>query len=741
MERLEGMLVSIASLRVVAPTQRLVLDETNATSTSNGVFYGVVDGVARPFREPGIPVLSALPSGTPCCVPRFDENPERLRVDSDGQPGGVAIEVAAGALLANLTGPLDFSFRTWTLLPDPASPPVVSGTAAATPVPTPSENEFTIASFNLERFFDDVNDPGIGEPVLTPTAFSNRLAKASLAIRDVLRSPDVVGVQEAENLNALTALADRLNADAIAAGQPDPAYAAYLEEGNDVGGIDSGFLVKGARVSVVEVTQVGKTATYVNPNNGATELLNDRPPLVLRATVQGPLGPPYAFTVIANHLRSLNGIDDETPDGSGTAGDRVRAKRRAQAEYLANLIQSRQAADPQERLVSLGDYNAFTVSDGYVDSVGTVKGQPTPANEVVLASPDLVSPDLVDLAAALSPDQGYSYSFDGNTQTLDHILVNAPLQLRLSRFHHARANADFPESLRNDPTRPERLSDHDMPVAFFAFPEAPTLTLLGPNPLSVECCTTFVDPGATAHDDDLGDLTSQIVVSGSVDARTVGAYTLTYSVSNGFLTTTVTRTVNVVDTTPPALTLRGASSLVLEKGALFVDPGATASDTCAGDLTSRIVVTGAVNSCTLGRQRLTYTVSDGYNASQTRRIVRVVDTRPPTITAASVTPSVLWPANHQLVPVAVTVQVGDACAGSVRCRIVSITSDEPVNGWGDGHTAPDWVITGDLTAKLRAERSLLGNGRVYTLRIQCRDLSGNASATTVRVTVPLRPPR
>ena len=56
-------------------------------STTNGVFYGVVDGVPRPFREPGISILDPLPAGAPCCVPRFDENPERLRVDSDGQPG------------------------------------------------------------------------------------------------------------------------------------------------------------------------------------------------------------------------------------------------------------------------------------------------------------------------------------------------------------------------------------------------------------------------------------------------------------------------------------------------------------------------------------------------------------------------------------------------------------------------------------------------------------------------------
>jgi hypothetical protein len=75
-----------------------------------------VDGVPRPYREAGIPALDPLPAGAPCCIPRFDENPERLRVDSDGQPGAVPLEVTAGTLLANVVGPLDFSFRAWTLL-------------------------------------------------------------------------------------------------------------------------------------------------------------------------------------------------------------------------------------------------------------------------------------------------------------------------------------------------------------------------------------------------------------------------------------------------------------------------------------------------------------------------------------------------------------------------------------------------------------------------------------------------
>jgi hypothetical protein len=101
----------------------------------------------------------------------------------------------------------------------------------------------------MQRFFDTVNDPTTSDTVLTPAAFENRLKKASLAIRNVMKTPDVIGVNEMENLTTLQTLAERVNSDAVAAGEMNPGYSAYLVEGNDIGGIDVGFLVK-SRVTV-----------------------------------------------------------------------------------------------------------------------------------------------------------------------------------------------------------------------------------------------------------------------------------------------------------------------------------------------------------------------------------------------------------------------------------------------------------------------------------------------------------
>ena len=539
-----------------------------------------------------------------------------------------------------------------------------------------------------------MDDSLVNDVVLTPQAFADRLNKASLSIRHVMKSPDIIGVQEMENLATLTALAAKVNADALAETGVDPGYQAILLEGNDLAGIDVGLLVKsgsGLRMIVDEVQQVGLTETFA-PDNSP---LNEHPPLVVKARIFGPVGVEFPVTVVVSHLQSLSGI-------AGAGGDRIRQKRAAQAEFLANELQNHQG----EALIAIGDYNAFQFNDGWVDVIGTIKGQPAPADQVVVPAGDLVTPDLVALDDALGAQQ-YSFLFDGNALALDHVLVNSEAKRRFTRIVYARSNADFPESLRSVANRPERLSDHDMPVAYFSFPGAPSialngmanvtvewatafvdpgvtasdpdydvaieldgffdpsilgdytlvytadngfltssvsrmvhvvdttapvLALMGDAAITVEAATTFTDPGATATDDRAGDLTSAILVSGSVPLNTVGTYTLTYSVTDGYNTASTTRTVTVVDTTAPVVTLKGSAAVTVEGATAWVDPGATASDSRAGDLTAAIVVTGTVNTVKVGAYTRTYTVSDGYNTSSATRVVTVVDTTKPVLT-------------------------------------------------------------------------------------------------------------
>jgi len=150
-------------------------------------------------------------------------------------------------------------------------------------------------------------------------------------------------------------------------------------------------------------------------------------------------------------------------------------------------------------------------------------------------------------------------------------------------------------------------------------------------------------------------------------------------------------------------------------------------------------VTGATLSVVLpaGTYVFTLTATDGSGASTSdTALVYVVDVTPPVIGATTANPSVLSPANHKMVPVVVTAAASDQCGGSVSCRIVSVTSNEPENGSGDGNTNHDWEITGDLTLNVRAERAGSGTGRVYTITVACTDSSGNQSTSSLTVTVP-----
>jgi hypothetical protein len=705
LERYEFMRVSIDSLSVVAPTEGFV-NEASATAAGDGLFYGVLTGAPRPFREPGIETFEYPPPGAPCCIPIFDTNPERIRVDSDAL-GAPAINVASGETVSNLTGVLDFAERAYTLALDPSAPaPTVSGgPITAAPVPAPGPGQFTIASYNLQRFFDTVNDAGVSDVALTAAAFDNRLNKASLGIRNILRAPDILAVAEVENLATLQTLAARIGADAISAGEPDPAYAACLVEGNDVGGIDVGFLVKSPRVSLISCTQERKDATFTNPNTGAQSILHDRPPLVLQAAVNPPNGSPFPVTVIVNHTRSFSDVFSASAASAAFA----RAKRRAQAEDIAALVQARQSANPAEAIVLAGDYNAYQFSDGYVDVMGTIRGIPAPSTQVLVPSPDLVSPDLADAGDTAAPAGRYSYSFRGNAQTIDHILVNPPALARLAGLAFAHLNADFPEILRNDPSRPERLSDHDVPVACFNFPAADLSLTLTAAPALVTGETTTLAYAITNSNQDPAE---SLVFTATLPAAL--AFQSLAAPPGWTCTTPAVGASGAVNCTKPSLA-PGDSETIRVVALVHCD-----------------LANGAVAALSGSVSSSSYDPVPSNNAA----VLNATVTNPaPVISDVAVGQPVLWPPNGRMEEVEVSYSVTDGGCQAVSC-VLSVSSNQPVNGLGDGNGAPDWEVASPVVVRLRAERAAIGNDRVYTIAVLCTDLGGASSTRTVTVTVP-----
>ncbi len=420
MERYEGMIVRVENGIASGPTDRF--GDTP-----------VVAGPNRPFREPGI-----LFPGEPG-LPVWDGNPEIFEINPDGA-GLPNLSIPAGAVIDVAEGPLAFSFSDFQIWPTTLS---VNGTIVLDPIRTRAAGELTIASQNLLRLMDTVND-ACSDDVPTPAVYADRLNKVSLLIREGFGAPDIVVVQEVENLGVLQAVAAKILAD-----DPTIAYDAYLLEGNDVGCIDIGFLVRDT-IQVDSVEQFGKDDLFVFGSN--TALLHDRPPLVLRGSYVGN-GAPFPITVIGIHNRSLSGIE-------GNDGARIRAKRHEQALRISQYVQSLQTSQPGIRLVLTGDFNAFQFTDGYVDSIGQITGNPDPAGAKIPAT-DEVDPDLTNWLLSEPESERYSFIFDGSAQALDHTLTSQALDPFVRGLEHVRGNADAPDTYRNDPNTALRTSDHD----------------------------------------------------------------------------------------------------------------------------------------------------------------------------------------------------------------------------------------------------------------------------------------
>ncbi|WP_263383328.1 FG-GAP-like repeat-containing protein [Granulicella arctica] len=513
----EGMRVAFSSLTTTSGTAGS-LTEASETIASDGTFYTVIGSTPRPFREPGIDLRDPTVPGRPANVAVFDDNPERIYVDSD-IAGGSAIELSTGTVLNNVTGVLDFTFTTDSFY-DPSrlildatyDRSQVTPGLTVQPVAPKAANEFTVASYNIERFFntlasDDIYKTSTGatatpdHPDLTQAAYTRRLQKVSLAVRNVLNSPDVVTIEEVENQSVANDIANQINSDAgtpgLYTGISTDNSTYFTQDGT---GISVGFLVKNT-VDNLGFSQFGAGETFTPTGASSPITLNDRPWLVLNAGIKRAGATDYPVTVIVNHMKSL--INVNSPTSTST-----RQKKELQAEDITRYIQSLQAAG--KHVISGGDFNAFEFSDGYTDTLATYTNvNVLPADQVVQPGvAGLVTPPLVDLALTLPQPERWSYQEDGSAQILDHMVVTQDLASAGAHLAYAHMNADFPESSYNNATVPDRNSDHDAAVGYFILPApissatlTPTSANFGTNTVGVASTGqvfTITNTGETA---------------------------------------------------------------------------------------------------------------------------------------------------------------------------------------------------------------------------------------------------
>jgi hypothetical protein len=204
-------------------------------------------------------------------------------------------------------------------------------------------------------------------------------------------------------------------------------------------------------------------------------------------------------------------------------------------------------------------------------------------------------------------------------------------------------------------------------------------------------------------------------------------------------------TVEIVDTIPPVVDAGPDLTVEQESHAgTQVTLFGNATDICSTQLnftwSESGVVLGTEQNLThtfnLGTHIVTLNATDmSGNIGSDNVTVKVIDTTPPQMNA-TLTPSALWPPNHKYVEVKINVTAFDICDPSPKITLVSVTSNEPDNGLGDGNTTDDVIIIDDFTFNLRAERSGKGSGRIYTITYKATDVSGNYVMASVTVEVP-----
>ncbi|MGO4349615.1 5'-nucleotidase C-terminal domain-containing protein [Paenibacillus sp. MCAF9] len=420
-ESLESMLVEVKNPTITGPYANAVTPITFDNGANNPV-KTAVGGIVLQGNG-----LSAIDSSL---------NPQKLYVGGS-KPAGAEIKTG-DAFNGNIVGVIQYAGDLYKLMPTQALPTIVrSANVQKVTNIVPNPDKLTIATFNVENFSAD------------QTA---KAAKIASIIVTNMKQPDIIGLMEVqdndgekdtENTDADQSFKTLI--DAIKAkGGPTYSYTDIAPERNKDGGapggnIRVGFLYQAERVTLAQGTKGDyKSTIKVNGIGGLTQnpgrigsddastFASSRKPLVAEFMFQGK-----RVVAIANHLNSKGG--DGKPWGDVQPVVRSSEVQRAkQAEAVNSFVKELTTKDPEASVVVLGDFNDFQFSG----TLNKIKGN-----------------ELTNLVDTLPVSERYSYIYDGNSQTLDHILVDKA-NGTTAEIDVVHVNADFS-------TEQGRVSDHD----------------------------------------------------------------------------------------------------------------------------------------------------------------------------------------------------------------------------------------------------------------------------------------
>ncbi|MEO3945514.1 5'-nucleotidase C-terminal domain-containing protein [Gorillibacterium sp. CAU 1737] len=371
-------------------------------------------------------------------------NPQRLII-SYGNPGQ---EVNTGdTFSADVNGVIGYNNGAFKVIPAAGSLPSIQEGSWKPETLTlkPDAAKLLIASYNIENF--------------SAATSPDKINKLGISIAQNMSKPDIIGLVEMQDNNGekdngvvdADQGAAALIAAIKAAGGPEYLYTDIAPVNNQDGGapggnIRVGFLYNPARVSLAEAVSGTKgTATTavaydaaqdkltmnpgrIDPTNSAFN--SSRKPLAAQFVFQGE-----KVIVIANHFNSKSG--DTKPFGILQPPTLASEQQRHEIAKVVNgFVKGILDANPNANIVALGDLNDFQ----FTDTAKLLKGN-----------------ELNNLIDKLPANERYTYTYDGNSQVLDHILVSRNLTA-LSEVDVVHLNADFAPSKG-------RVSDHDPVVA------------------------------------------------------------------------------------------------------------------------------------------------------------------------------------------------------------------------------------------------------------------------------------
>jgi predicted extracellular nuclease len=365
---------------------------------------------------------SALPVGPPALI-NVGQDAGSRDVDATNPSHTPASTTRVNADLfdtvTDVTGPMGFAFSEYLIVPQPGQAPKVHRGPTRYPpdVPRQPRNTLRVANFNMENLFAaGMVDDG---HTFTRSEVDAKTTRLADAVGNILRRPDVVVTEEVASLTPLQEVARKLHG-----------YTAYWLESTDARHIAVGLLVKDG-VHVANLHQIGRDATTTQSgcaDDGVSNKLFERPPLEVDLSESG-----LSFTLIGNHLASQS-----HPEPC----------RQAQATFLHDEAATLEAAGKQ--VMVIGDLNDF---------------EDSPALTQSLVAPGVT---LTNLWSEAPADNRYSFQFDGQLQTLDHVFVSDGLHAGVQDVRYVHFDNDYFE--RDETHTAAGVSDHDPPLVTFKLP-------------------------------------------------------------------------------------------------------------------------------------------------------------------------------------------------------------------------------------------------------------------------------